>query len=107
VAQAVHALEDYPMSVFILHVSIVYPFLCFFLEGLMKHCFCFSGRTIPQKGESTRFFDYAGSAREKLTPIFIDLTKPQRSRSFSRNRIEVCRDREAEPCTAGKFLVVW
>lgn len=58
------------------------------------------GRTIPQKGETTRFFDYAGSAREKLTPLIIDLTKPQRCRSLSRNRIEVCRDREAEPCTA-------
>lgn len=58
------------------------------------------GRTIPQKGESTRFFDYAGSSREKQTPIFIDLTKPQRCRSLSRKRIEVCRDREAEPCTA-------
>jgi len=72
----------------------------------MKQCLCFSGRTIPQKGEGTRFFDYTGSAREKLTPLFIDLTKPQRCRSLSRNRIEVCRDREAEPCTAGKFLMV-
>jgi len=78
-----------------------------FFEGLMKQCLCFSGRTVPQKGESTQLFDYAGSAREKLTPVFIDLTKPQQCRSLARNRIEVCRDREAEPCTAGKFLAVW
>lgn len=58
------------------------------------------GKTIPQRGESLRSFDYAGSAREKLSPIFIDLTKPQRCRSVSRKRIEVCRDREAEPYTA-------
>ena len=105
-AQVVDPFEDHPESVLILHVSIVYPFLWFYLEGLVKQCLCFSCRTIPQKGESTRFFDYAGSVREKLTPVFIDLTKPQRRRSLSRNRIEVCRDREAEPCTAGKFLVV-
>jgi hypothetical protein len=77
-----------------------------FFEGLMKQCLCFSGRTIPQKGERIRSFDYARSAREKLNPIFIDLTKPERDRSVSKNRVEVCRDREAEPCTAGKFLVV-
>jgi hypothetical protein len=73
----------------------------------MKQCLCFSGRRILQKGERSRFFDYAGSAREKLNPVFIDLTKPEQSRPLSRNRIEVCRDREKEPYTAGKFLVVW
>ncbi|GFG37082.1 hypothetical protein Cfor_07922 [Coptotermes formosanus] len=62
------------------------------------------GKTTPGRGESLRSFDYAGSAREKRSPIFIDLTKPQRCRSLSRKRIEVCRDREAEPYTAGKFL---
>jgi hypothetical protein len=69
----------------------------------------FSARAVQDRGENSQYSDFAGHAREKVSkeyPIMIDLTKPGQSRPLSGKHIEVCRDREAEPYTASKFLRV-
>jgi hypothetical protein len=74
----------------------------------MKFYPSFSMGTLQGRGESFKYSDFSGHAREKLSkehPILIDLTKPQRYQLFSGKHIEVRRDREAVPYTASKFLM--
>jgi hypothetical protein len=69
----------------------------------------FSVRVSQDRGETSQYPDFAGHAREKLhkeRPLLIDLTKPQQCRSLPGKHVEVCRDREVEPHTASKFLML-